>query len=361
VRVTPEGYTIDNLAAQTGSSSLEGKVVFNTKKLPPQLSATFSSKRIQLTDFKSDFIRKNDSQTQGKMGNQAANSDIKHLTDLKTLQSYNAEVLLNFKEILSGKDYLGNGILKIQQKEGQLLVDPLRVSLPKGDIDIRFSVNATKANRHYTLDTAIDNLDYGVLARWFKPDTDVGGVINLRSSLESESQDFSRFMANASGYIDFCVIPEKLMAGVIDLWAVNLLSFLAPILNPDNSSVLNCAAGQFDVKDGTLSHRDMLIDTTKIQVKGQVDIDFKKGWIEAILRPVPKRPQFYSLATPVKISGELAKLKVGLSKGGAIGTIIRFMTSYVVVPIQWIILDKIPKDNREQCLEYVGTRSTMVN
>ncbi len=35
---------------------------------------------------------------------------------------------------------------------------------------------------------------------------------------------------------------------------------------------------------------------------------------------------------------------------------VRFVTSFIVVPIQWIILDKIPEDGTEECLQFVTER-----
>jgi len=47
------------------------------------------------------------------------------------------------------------------------------------------------------------------------------------------------------------------------------------------------------------------MDTSRIQVSGQVTVDFQQRWIHAYLRPRPKRPLFCSLATPIGIEGDL--------------------------------------------------------
>lgn len=86
-------------------------------------------------------------------------------------------------------------------------------------------------------------------------------------------------------------------------------------------------------------------------MKRTLEVDFAEKWIEAQLRPIPKRPQFYSLATPVHVSGRLDDLKVDVARGGVIGTIIRMATSYITVPVQWIIFEKIPPDGTDTCLQ----------
>lgn len=125
---------------------------------------------------------------------------------------------------------------------------------------------------------------------------------------------------------------------------------------PSSESQLNCIAGRFNINDGKMKQEDLLLDTSRIQVKGNMEVDFGRGWIESRLRPVPKRPQFYSLATPLQISGKLDDLNVGVARGGLIGTMIRILTSYVIVPVQWAVLKKIPVDATEQCINLYNQR-----
>ena len=228
--------------------------------------------------------------------------------------------------------------------------------MPSGDVSLDFSMEPHGNHRRYAIDTRIEELDYGVVGRWFKPDTDMAGVINARSYLKGESPDYQNFMSHASGYIDVSLQPEKIRSGVIDLWAVNLLSFLVPFFTPNNESKINCAAGRFNINEGILNQDALIVDTSRVQVKGTVEVDLKKGWIEARLRPIPKRPQFISLATPIQVRGDLKNLKVGVARGGLINTMVRLVTSYIVVPIQWIILDKKPEDGTEECLQFVTER-----
>ena len=134
---------------------------------------------------------------------------------------------------------------------------------------------------------------------------------------------------------------------------MNIFSYLVPFLTPKNESKINCAAGRFNLADGIMRQDEFFIDTSRIRVKGTVEIDFKKQRIDAVLRPIPKRPQFYSLSTPIEIDGTFSDLDAGLSTGGLAGTIIRLATSYIVVPLQWIVQNKLPEDGTDACLELV--------
>lgn len=357
LQVVPDGYKFTKIEAEIGSNVLHGDLFINTKARPLELSIELNAEKIQLDDFRKVAPEPEDkvSQTDKKHAPQK-DPEQKYLTDQAVIDKYNAMISVEVKEVFSGADYLGSGLLKVEQLNGKFKVAPLKISMPAGNMSLDFSMEPYGEDHLYSFDTHIEKLDYGVVGRWFKPDTDMAGVVNVRSSLTGISPDYKSFMANASGYIDFSLQPKTLRAGVIDLWAVNLFSFLVPVFNPDNKSKINCAAGRFNVNDGILKQDGILIDTSRIQVKGTVEVDFEKKWVKSRLRPIPKRPQFYSLSTPVQISGNIEKLKVGVAKGGIIGTTVRLVTSFIVVPIQWIILDKVPTDGTEECLEFARER-----
>ncbi len=207
----------------------------------------------------------------------------------------------------------------------------------------------------------VSDLDYGTIGRWFKPDTDLKGVIHLRSSLTSKSTDFKSIMAGASGYLDFSIHPDQFRSGVIDLWAVNFFLYLVPYLTPKNESIINCAAARFSIENGVLRDEDLLIDTSRIQVKGKVEVDFTKQWIDSIFKPKPKRPQFLSLATPVKVSGNLSKFKAKVPLGAVIGTVLRNAASYVTVPVQWLFKKNPPKDGTANCIQLFESRTFNTN
>ncbi len=52
----------------------------------------------------------------------------------------------------------------------------------------------------------------------------MGGTFNLDVDLESSATNFKELLANGNGYVDFSAHPENLRAGIIDLWAINLIA-----------------------------------------------------------------------------------------------------------------------------------------
>lgn len=357
LNIIPKGYQLDEIELQMGSSSLAGTILFDTEAVPPALAVDLHSPLIQLDDFKgiwmdADHVENNtEKPAQEQVNNTESEKQHQYLTDQRVIDSYNASLSISIKEVFSGEDYLGSGLLKIDQRDGRLSIAPLQVQFAKGSAQIDFSLEPAGEERRYHLNISIDDLDYGFIGRWFDLDSDMEGLFSLRTSLQSVSPDFQSIMTNGSGSINFLLQPEQQLAGIIDIWAVSLLNSLTKFLDPKEESKINCTAGRFILNDGILTSDALIIDTSRIRINGNLVVDLKNQRIEGRFRPRPKQPQFFSLATPVQISGPLSDLKAGIPVGGGVGTLIRLATSYVVVPLQWIASNKLPKDGTADCLQ----------
>jgi hypothetical protein len=95
----------------------------------------------------------------------------------------------------------------------------------------------------------------------------------------------------------------------------------------------------------------ILVDTTNMQVAGEAKVDFETEKIYMVLAPKAKKPEFFSLATPLKVEGTFADFEVGIKPGGLVGTAIRFITSPVHVPIRRLFKEKTPSDGKSACTE----------
>jgi AsmA family protein len=195
----------------------------------------------------------------------------------------------------------------------------------------------------------IDKLDYGILARRVKPDTDVHGRLSLRLDVDSRTPSLSQALRYGNGRIDFAIWPENMKSGVFDLWAVNLLVSLVPQVDPAKESRVNCALGSFRLTDGQLVDRTLILDTSRMRVVGTGVADFQKQSIWLRMRPQAKKAQFLSLATPVEVDGSFTDFKIHVSPGDVAETVARVATSLVWVPLQKLFGKKLPEDGSDVC------------
>ncbi|PSV08777.1 AsmA family protein [Photobacterium leiognathi] len=349
------GYHLRNMLVQVGSSKLQGKGDF----LPPMkgqdrptVSLDLRAPFIQIDDFKvknwQAWLPKDSKEKTAPAKTTTADKPVPVLSP-EGLNKLNANFKLNVGEVRSGKDWLGAGKLDWTLHNGLLSLNPLHIKLPGGNVDIKGSVKAQKELFDIHLEGLVKNFDYGIIARRIDPKTDMHGKISFKFDLNSLANTPDSLMNNANGFIGFAAWPKAFQANLIDLWAVSLADAVLPkFMNKDNS-VLNCVAGGFNVKNGNMTQRDLLLDTSRIQVHGAFDASYKNRDFSLYLSPKSKRAQIFSLQTPVEVNGSFKKFHFGVPLSAILETSVRFTTSPVVAPLQWLFEKPIAANGSAEC------------
>ncbi|WP_031480351.1 AsmA family protein [Maridesulfovibrio frigidus] len=326
------------------------------------ISAQLTAELIQLDDFNLDgwsptsgsekSIQTNSTQTNSTSAKVDVEIDqskeVKQLLSPEFMNSLNADFKFEAREVKKGETSLGRGLLVIGLKNGVLSIDPLDLHIPGGSAHFDGIFTITKAGVEAGFKTNINQFDYGVIARSSHPDTKMGGLISLDVAVESKTPNFNSIMENANGYFRIGAKPEDMESGIIDLWAVNLFTAVMDNVSKEKSKI-NCALLRLDITDGIMTSETIMADTSKMRIFGKSSIDFKKRTIDLEVAPKPKRPEFFSLATPVAVHGTFKDFGIGVSGLDLVGTVVSFIVSPVVVPFERIFTKDLPTDGSDVC------------
>jgi uncharacterized protein involved in outer membrane biogenesis len=360
-------FKLEKLSISTGSSSLEGAAEIVVLEDISKISLELNSPKIQINDFFFDdwsWSTKNsqigqdtenttesttntEKEELAKVDKVAADIRNRKLLSPELLAKFDVSLAIAAKEVLSGEDKLGSGALKATLSKGRIEVDPLRLNLPGGEIEMMASLKPGDQQSEAGLKVNINNFDLGILVRRKQPDSDMGGLVNLSVDVTSSAATADELLENGSGYFDFSGHLENIDAGILDLWAVNLVASILSV--GKKQSQLNCVVGRWSINDGLLSPDAFVIDTSKIRICGEGEIDLKESKIDIKATPRPKKKEFFSLATPLKVQGSFEDINIRLGKGGLVGTVITFIASPITTPIGRIFSDKIPADGSDIC------------
>jgi uncharacterized protein involved in outer membrane biogenesis len=357
-RAWKSGYEIPNMRLQVGDSTLNGHGSLTTTGVRPRLDLDLTAPQIQLNDFalggfrftdKKDKADKAMSVEEMRAKAKEAAAESQRLLSPQFMRKLDALLRVEVAQVLSGRDKLGSGSLTAQLAEGRFTLEPVEVNVPGGSVHIALAYEPTDTDVHINTNISIDRLDYGILARRLKPDVNMQGLMSLQMNLDARSPTLDRIMEHADGRIDFVVWPRDLNAGIFDLWAVNLFLALLPTLDPGSQSKVNCVVGRFNLRSGKLSHDALLMDTSRMRVSGQGEVDFATEQLQFRLAPRAKQPQFFALATPVRVDGTLTNYHIGVSGSDLAGTTVRFFTSWIVVPLEMLGGRAMPRDGADVC------------
>lgn len=358
-RASARGYEVPDLQVKVGTSTLNGRGSLTFPGVRPRIDVKLAAPNIQLDDFKlgdwSPAAKKPAAParkvTTDEMRREARDAAQKgqRLLSRATLLKQDAFVDVDVVQVLSGADRLGSGRLHAQLQDARLELAPAEVNVPGGSarLELGYEPLPDDVNVKVRAQVRVDRFDYGVLARRIKPGTDLQGRFSLNVDLASTAP-LEGVMQKGNGRIDVAVWPVNLKSGVFDLWAVNLFVALMPAVDDASASKVNCAVARFDLVDGRLRQDALLIDTSRMRVGGTAKVDFTDETLAVHLQPKAKKPQFFSLATPIDVGGQITEPKIGL--GGAImSTIGNFFGSIVTTPIQMLTSKTVPRDGEDVC------------
>ena len=105
-----------------------------------------------------------------------------------------------------------------------------------------------------------------------------------------------------------------------------------------------------------MTAQSLAIDTSKIRICGKGDIDFNDQTFALTASPTAKRPEFFSLATPLAVKGSFDDFRVGM-KGGALSlgtTAVKFAISPITTPFKRLVRDDLPTDGGDICSLPIG-------
>jgi hypothetical protein len=202
--------------------------------------------------------------------------------------------------------------LKIDLRDSNLTINPVSLRVPGGDFDAQLSLSPDDDGVRAHLAAKVEKFNYGILARRVDPETDMSGLVFLDIELDSKTRYLDRLLQRADGYLDFAVIPHEFESGIIDLWAVGLVSAILPRIGAD-VSVVNCLIARLDMEDGIMEEDALILDTSKLRATGKATIDFHTEELFVRLEPEAKKPQMFRIEAPIEVEARAALQISGLA------------------------------------------------
>lgn len=356
------GYELANLDLVVGNSDLRGGLSLDTSGKKPSLNLDLHTNQLQLNDFAPPQkqagvdVKTPEGESVGKRPEEPKRKDsdgfaANRLLSEAVLGSFDAKLALAVEKVQSGEDNLGSGRLDVSLARSTLAVNRLEINMPGGKISAGASYKPAKGEGDLKLWLHMRNFDYGVLARRQNPEAKAAGQVSLNTEVQGPVRPDMYLFAGANGYLDLWVKPKDMPAGVMDLWAANMLMAVFKSLTSKDKSKINCLLAELRLTDGVLKQKSLVIDTTSMRVAGQADIDFNKQNAYMYLEPSAKYPQYFSLETPIEVSGGFADFHAGLASGGLLGTAVFFVTSPLHVPLRRLFGDELPADGCDICCQ----------
>jgi uncharacterized protein involved in outer membrane biogenesis len=252
---------------------------------------------------------------------------------------------------------LGGGEFQLRVDKDEFRLAPLTFSLSGGGVDAEYWAKNENGRVDAGLSVNANAFSYGGLLRLADHESEASGLLFLDAQIQANTEmipgalPLDLLLRNANGAISVAAWPESFEAGMLDLWTANLILAVLPIPESGEASRLNCLVTRFDIENGLMKSRTTLLDTTDTIIRGRGTIDLGGEELDLLIWPQAKREKFFSVSTPVAITGSFDEFEIGVAPAGFLGTLIKWYTSLIYVPFKWLTGERFPPDGTTTCFD----------
>jgi uncharacterized protein involved in outer membrane biogenesis len=183
------------------------------------------------------------------------------------------------------------------------------------------------------------------------------GELQGQARLTGQGHSTAQILATLDGEAQALVRDGSISHLLIELMGIDVAQSLGVWVKGDDSLPLRCAVVAVDARQGVLTSRVALLDTsdTTVLITGTVDLKNEQLDLRAVARP--KDFSFVALRSPLRVQGSFAAPRVGL-EGGPIATRLLASAALAVVNPLAALLPLFDRgENDDDGCRALGTRS----
>ena len=323
-------WSATGITGVLGKSDITGALNFDQSTKVPLLSGKVQSKVLDFADLGPVVGLAPSAMTPEKAtagaasGGRAQSASRKVLPvatlDVARLQSMDADVVYSAADIKHVEALpLDKGSVHVKLKAGVLQLEPLSLGVAGGTVagSIQIDSNATPASYVARLD--VRALRFNQLFPTVETTKTGLGKISGQFDLKGKGNSAAQMLGSASGNMAVLMGQGEISNILLEFMGLDGGEVIKFLLRGDRNVQLRCGAAAFDVKQGLMTSRAIVLDTADTLITGEGRISLADETLDILLKPEPKDRSILSLRSPLKIGGTFGKPSAAPDKAALAG------------------------------------------
>ena len=204
----------------------------------------------------------------------------------------------------------------VKLRDGVLRLDPLKLGVAGGTLAgaILINGNSTPAIAEAHLD--LRAMELNKLFPGVKITQASFGKIHGDIDLKGRGNSVAQMLGTSSGNVALLMGHGELSNLLLEFAGLDGGEIIKFLVTGDRNVTLRCAAAAFDVKNGLMASRALLLDTSDTIMYGDGVLSLANESMDLTLRPYPKDKSVLSFRSPLKVTGTFSSPKAGVDKAG---------------------------------------------
>lgn len=315
----------DNLKLTAGGTDLAGRAGVNLQGSRPRITGELKSGRLALTELLAPSGR--DKAARGKPAPRKDKLFPSDPLPLGALRTLDADVRYTAGEVAAPGIRLRDLAAHVVLRDGKLAIQLLTAKVAGGTATGGLSLDA--GSKDAAAGLKVKGLDTAALLKEAGQRAWMTGKADLAVDLRGRGESVAAIMASLNGETKFLMAKGTASTAGMDYAVGGFTQVLGTLLSRGRESMtLNCAASDFQVKNGVATSRALVADGEFSTIAGEGSIHLGRETIDMKVTPKPKSVTL-NMSVPVKIQGTLMRpkfrpdeLALARKLGGLIGVFI---------------------------------------
>ena len=227
--------------------------------------------------------------------------------DLAKLNSMNADVTYSAADIRHVKELpLDKGSVRVLLKSGVLQLDPISLGVAGGSIAGTIKIDSNLAPAAFNARLDVRGAQLNQLFPTIETTKSSLGKVSGKFDLNGRGNSTAQMLGGASGDVAMLMGRGEISNILLEFMGLDGGEVIKFLVRGDRNVQLRCAAAAFDVKQGVMTSRAIVLDTSDTVISGSGQVSFADETLDLMLNPAPKDFSILSFRSPLKIGGTFA-------------------------------------------------------
>jgi AsmA family protein len=320
-------WVASQMQGTLGSSDVNGSLTFDQSADVAMLSGKLQSKLLDFEDLgpviglapsprvsgatkPSSPVPVADAKPQARPA-RSANASAKVLPtavlDLAKLKSMNADVTYSAADIRHVKELpLDKGSVHVMLKSGVLQLNPISLGVAGGSVAGVIKIDSNLAPAAFDAKLDVRGAQLNQLFPTIETTKSSLGKVSGKFDLNGRGNSAAQMLGGASGDVAILMGRGQISNILLEFMGLDGGEVIKFLVGGDRNVQLRCAVVAFDVKQGVMTSRAIVLDTSDTVINGRGQVSFANETLALVLDPAPKDFSILSFRSPLQIGGTFA-------------------------------------------------------
>ena len=314
-----ELWHVKDIRGRLGHSDVTGSLDYDKQHDVPHLVGQLRSTFLDFNDL-APLVGMQDKPRGPKADKVAAKDPARKVLprsqlDLARLKAMNSDVRFIAAKVTNVQHLpLDRFDVRVRLQDGVLNLDPLNLGLAGGTLDGRMRIDSHSNPALTDVKLAARGLALEKLVRDAQIIKGSFGRIYGDIDLKGRGNSAAQMLASSNGNVALVMGEGQISNLLLELVGLDGREIVKFLMGGDKNVRVRCGATSFDVKDGLMTSRAVVLDTTDTVVYGKGTANFASEGLDLWLYPYPKDKSILSLRSPINIGGTFGAPKVAPDK-----------------------------------------------